>query len=159
VRQLASARRGMRLTRRVEVPSGRSLHIIRLPQLRLVRAYGAVLTLLRRLPLRINVINCTVVAPGPDVGAALRFDELHDDTYAVAGRLHAAFQYVGNAQFAADVGIKVHAHMLRQACGYKLANDGHDTRSLQAYLGHRNIQNTTRYTAVAPDRFKTFWRD
>jgi site-specific recombinase XerD len=41
---------------------------------------------------------------------------------------------------------------------YKLANDGHDTRSLQAYLGHRNIQNTTRYTALAPDRFKTFWR-
>src|SRR5262245_21531181 len=46
--------------------------------------------------------------------------------------------------------------MLRDACGYKLANDGHDTRSLQAYLGHRNIQNTTRYTALAPDRFKTF---
>ena len=35
------------------------------------------------------------------------------------------------------------AHMLRHACGYKLANDGVDTRSLQAYLGHRNIQNTT----------------
>jgi type 1 fimbriae regulatory protein FimB/type 1 fimbriae regulatory protein FimE len=49
--------------------------------------------------------------------------------------------------------------MLRHACGYKLANDGHDTRSLQAYLGHRNIQNTTRYTALAPDRFKSFWRD
>jgi site-specific recombinase XerD len=54
---------------------------------------------------------------------------------------------------------KAHAHMLRHACGYKLANDGHDTRSLQAYLGHRNIQNTTRYTALAPDRFKSFWRD
>jgi site-specific recombinase XerD len=44
-------------------------------------------------------------------------------------------------------------------CGYKLANDGHDTRSLQAYLGHRNIQNTTRYTALAQDRFKGFWTD
>jgi site-specific recombinase XerD len=33
------------------------------------------------------------------------------------------------------------------------------TRALQAYLGHRNIQNTTRYTALAPDRFKGFWRD
>jgi len=44
--------------------------------------------------------------------------------------------------------------MLRHARGYKLANDGIDTRSLQAYLGHRNIQNTTRYTALAPDRFK-----
>ena len=60
---------------------------------------------------------------------------------------------------AADLGIKAHAHMLRHACGYKLANDGIDTRSLQAYLGHRNIQNTTRYTALAPDRFKGFWKD
>ncbi len=60
---------------------------------------------------------------------------------------------------AADLGIKAHAHMLRHACGYKLANDGNDTRSLQAYLGHRNIQNTTRYTALAPDRFKGFWKD
>ena len=42
---------------------------------------------------------------------------------------------------------------------YKLANDGIDTRALQAYLGHRDIQNTTRYTALAPDRFKGFWRD
>jgi len=59
----------------------------------------------------------------------------------------------------AELGIKAHAHMLRHACGYKLANDGHDTRSLQAYLGHRNIQNTTRYTAMAPDRFRGFWKD
>jgi site-specific recombinase XerD len=35
--------------------------------------------------------------------------------------------------------------MLRHACGFKLANDGIDTRSLQAYLGHSNIQNTARY--------------
>ena len=59
----------------------------------------------------------------------------------------------------ADLGIKAHAHMLRHACGYKLANDGHDTRAIQAYLGHRNIQNTTRYTALAPQRFKEFFRD
>jgi site-specific recombinase XerD len=48
--------------------------------------------------------------------------------------------------------------MLRHACGYKLANDGHDTWAIQAYLEHRNIQNTTRYTA-APQRFKEFFRD
>ncbi len=66
---------------------------------------------------------------------------------------------VERAAAAADLGIKAHAHMLRHACGYKLANDGNDTRSLQAYLGHRNIQNTTRYTALAPDRFKGFWKD
>jgi integrase len=66
---------------------------------------------------------------------------------------------VERAGRAAKLGIKVHAHMLRHACGYALANAGHDTRALQAYLGHRNIQNTTRYTALAPDRFKGFWRD
>jgi Phage integrase family len=47
--------------------------------------------------------------------------------------------------------------MLRHACGYKLANYDHDTRAIQAYLGHRNIQNTTRYTALAPQRFKEFF--
>jgi integrase len=63
------------------------------------------------------------------------------------------------AAVAAKLGIKVHAHMLRHACGFKLANDGIDTRSLQAYLGHSNIQNTARYTALASGRFKNFWRD
>jgi hypothetical protein len=42
--------------------------------------------------------------------------------------------------------------------GFALANKGHDTRALQAYLGHRNIQHTVRYTELAPDRFKDFWR-
>lgn len=60
---------------------------------------------------------------------------------------------------AAGFDFRVHPHMLRHACGYKLANDGVDTRSLQAYLGHRNIQHTVRYTELAPTRFKDFWRD
>ena len=53
---------------------------------------------------------------------------------------------------------KAHPHMLRHACGFALANKGHDTRSLQAYLGHKNIQHTVRYTELSPDRFKNFWR-
>jgi type 1 fimbriae regulatory protein FimE len=53
----------------------------------------------------------------------------------------------------------LHPHMLRHACGYKLANDGHDTRALQHYLGHKNIQHTVRYTELSPDRFRDFWRD
>ena len=69
------------------------------------------------------------------------------------------FPSCGAGVAVADLGIKAHAHMLRHACGYKLANDGHDTRAIQAYLGHRNIQNTTRYTALAPERFKEFFRD
>jgi site-specific recombinase XerD len=55
--------------------------------------------------------------------------------------------------------IKAHPHMLRHACGFKLANDGTDTRSLQAYLGHKNIQHTVRYTELSPTRFKDFWKD
>jgi type 1 fimbriae regulatory protein FimB/type 1 fimbriae regulatory protein FimE len=66
---------------------------------------------------------------------------------------------IERAAVAAKLGIKAHAHMLRHSTGFKLANDGIDTRALQAYLGHRNIQNTTRYTALAPDRFKGLWRD
>jgi integrase len=53
----------------------------------------------------------------------------------------------------------VHPHMLRHACGFKLANDGHDTRALQLWLGHRNIQHTVRYTELSPARFRNFWRD
>ena len=43
-----------------------------------------------------------------------------------------------------------------ESTGYKLANDGQDTRAIQQYLGHRNIQHTTRYTDLAPNRFKDF---
>jgi site-specific recombinase XerD len=55
--------------------------------------------------------------------------------------------------------IKAHPHMLRHACGFKLANDGRDTRSIQSYLGHKNIQHTVRYTELAPGRFTGFWKD
>ena len=65
---------------------------------------------------------------------------------------------VERAGEAADLGFKAHPHMLRHACGFALANKGHDTRSLQAYLGHRNIQHTVHYTELSPDRFKNFWR-
>jgi integrase len=58
----------------------------------------------------------------------------------------------------AELSFKAHPHMLRHACGYALANKGHDTRALQAYLGHKNIQHTVRYTELSPGRFKDFWR-
>jgi len=53
----------------------------------------------------------------------------------------------------------IHPHMLRHACGYKLANDGQDTRAVQHYLGHKNIQHTVRYTELSSERFKSFWED
>jgi len=58
----------------------------------------------------------------------------------------------------AKLAFKAHPHMLRHACGYALANRGHDTRALQAYLGHKNIQHTVRYTELSPTRFRDFWR-
>ena len=65
---------------------------------------------------------------------------------------------IARAGEVAGFGFKAHPHMLRHACGYALANAGHDTRALQAYLGHKNIQHTVRYTELAPTRFKDFWR-
>ena len=65
---------------------------------------------------------------------------------------------VERAGAAAKLGFPAHPHMLRHACGFALANKGHDTRALQAYLGHKNIQHTVRYTELSPDRFKDFWR-
>jgi site-specific recombinase XerD len=59
----------------------------------------------------------------------------------------------------AKLGFKAHPHMLRHACGFALANKGHDTRALQAYLGHKNIQHTVRYTELSPTRFRDFWRN
>jgi type 1 fimbriae regulatory protein FimE len=60
---------------------------------------------------------------------------------------------------AAGLSFPVHPHMLRHSTGYKLANDGHDTRSLAHYLGHRNLQSTARYTELAEGRFAKFWQD
>jgi site-specific recombinase XerD len=59
----------------------------------------------------------------------------------------------------AKLGFKAHPQMLRHACGYALANRGHDTRALQAYFGHRNIQHTMRYTKLSATRFKNYWRE
>jgi len=59
----------------------------------------------------------------------------------------------------ASMPFPIHPHMLRHGCGYALPNACHDTRSIQAWMGHKNIQHTVRYTELAPDRFRDFWRD
>ena len=61
---------------------------------------------------------------------------------------------VERAGEAAGFDMKIHPHMLRHACGFKLANDGVGTRTIQVYLGHKSIQHTVRYTELAPTRFK-----
>jgi integrase len=94
----------------------------------------------------------------------LQREQESKDTYVFTSERGAPFTTAGFAKMveragqAAKFGFKVHPHMLRHACGFALANKGHDTRSLQAYLGHRNIQHTVRYTELSPNRFKDFWR-
>ncbi|RCJ36252.1 hypothetical protein A6770_40640 [Nostoc minutum NIES-26] len=66
---------------------------------------------------------------------------------------------IERAGILAGLPLSVHPHMLRHACGSYLASQGHDTRAIQAYLGHKNIRYTVRYTELSPWRFKDFWTD
>ena len=58
----------------------------------------------------------------------------------------------------ASLNFKVTPHSLRHSTGYFLANKGHDTKLIQAYLGHKNITHTVRYTRTAAARFEGLWR-
>ena len=69
-----------------------------------------------------------------------------------------AWRIVVEAGERADLQIKVHPHMLKHSCGYYLANKGMDTRLIQDYMGHKQIQNTVRYTATNAKRFEGLWR-
>lgn len=66
---------------------------------------------------------------------------------------------VARAGRRAGLAFPIHPHMLRHACGFKLANAGEDTRAVQHYLGHANIQHTVRYTELGSERFRAFWTD
>ena len=66
---------------------------------------------------------------------------------------------VARAGLLAGLTFGVHPHMLRHATGYYLAAQGQDTRAIQGYLGHRSITSTAVYTALAPGRYRDFWRD
>ena len=59
---------------------------------------------------------------------------------------------------AAKLPFPVHIHMLRHAAGYALAGRGVDTRTLQAFMGHRSISNTVVYAAVADRRVRNIWQ-
>jgi|SRR5215475_267724 len=65
------------------------------------------------------------------------------------------FKTIGNK---AGIGIKITPHMLRHSCGYSLANRNTATRTIQDYLGHKNIRHTELYIAANPERFRDLWR-
>ena len=101
---------------------------------------------------------------GDEMRALRELKRSADSPFVFVSERGAPFTKAGFAKMIAragrEAGFKfgVHPHMLRHACGYALANRGHDTRALQAYLGHKNIQHTVRYTELSPTRFKDFWR-
>src|SRR6516225_7858923 len=59
---------------------------------------------------------------------------------------------------AAGFAFPIHVHMLRHSAGYALAGRGVDTRTLQAFMGHRSIASTVVYTAVADKRLRNIWQ-
>ncbi len=69
---------------------------------------------------------------------------------------HTVIYIVGRAGEAAGLG-HITPHMLRHSCGYYLANNGHDLRLIQDYLGHRDPKHTARYTRTAANRFEGRW--
>ena len=113
-----------------------------------------------------NGVTSTHPIRGPEIRAMRRLHrDYHDTPYLFVterkGPLttSAVRKIIARAGQSAGIGFPVHPHMLRHSTGYKLANDGHDTRAVQHYLGHKNIQHTVRYTELAANRFKDFWRD
>ena len=103
---------------------------------------------------------------GPEIRALRRLKRYYPETPYVfvterKGPLtdSAVRKLVTRAGEVAKFEFPIHPHMLRHATGYKLANDGHDTRAIPQYLGHKNIQHTVRYTELASNRFRDFWKD
>ena len=113
-----------------------------------------------------NGVKSTHPVRGPEIRALRRLQRDYPDTPYVfvterKGSLTASTvrKLIARAGEKAGLGFPVHPHMLRHGCGFKLANEGHDTRSIQHYMGHKNIQHTVRYTELAADRFNGFWKD
>jgi type 1 fimbriae regulatory protein FimE len=113
-----------------------------------------------------NGVPSTHPIRGPEIRALRRLRREYDiSPYVFTTERRGALtdssvrKIIARAGQQANLGFPVHPHMLRHSCGFKLANDGHDTRAIQHYLGHRNIQHTVRYTELATDRFKAFWSD
>lgn len=115
---------------------------------------------------RKNGINSVHPLYGPEIRALRKLKAEYPDTQYVftserkGPMIDSTFRkMLARAGEEAKLGMPIHPHMLRHSTGFKLANDGRDTRSIQHYLGHKNIQHTVRYTEVAADRFKDFWSD
>ncbi len=115
---------------------------------------------------RKNGISTTHPLFGPEIRALRKINRDYPDTQYVfvterkGPMTESAFRkIVSRAGKEAGLQFSIHPHMLRHSTGFKLANEGKDTRSIQHYLGHKNIQHTVKYTEITPARFKDFWDD
>lgn len=113
-----------------------------------------------------NGLDSTHPLFGPELRALRKVNRQYPDTdYVFLSERKAPMtpstfgKILSRAAIAAGIKVAVHPHMLRHSTGYKLANDSQDTRSIQQYLGHRNIRHTTRYTEISPSKFNKFWPD
>ena len=93
---------------------------------------------------------------------ALRREHLHADFVFLSERkaplsVDGAQKLIERLGESAELPFPIHAHMLRHAAGYALAARGVDTRTVQAFMGHRSIANTVVYTAVADKRIRNIW--
>jgi type 1 fimbriae regulatory protein FimB/type 1 fimbriae regulatory protein FimE len=93
---------------------------------------------------------------------ALRREHPHADFVFLSERkaplsVDGAQKLIERLGVAAKLAFPIHAHMLRHAAGYALAARGVDTRTLQAFMGHRSIANTVIYTQVADKRVRNIW--
>lgn len=94
------------------------------------------------------------------VARSIRRHGLRNDTMILLACRHGLRRkMIAPAGAVAELGFPVHPHQLRHGCGFKLANDKQDTRAIQLFLGHRNIQHTVQYTERAAGRLQDFWQD
>jgi integrase len=115
---------------------------------------------------RKNGLNAVHPLFGPELRALRKMKRLYPQTDYVflserGGPMTSSTfrKIISRAGIEADLGLSIHPHMLRHSTGYKLANDSRDTRTIQQYLGHRNIRHTVRYTELSSEKFNHLWPD
>ena len=113
-----------------------------------------------------NGISSTHPVRGVELRALRALQRLYPDTpyvfmseYKSPLTSRSVRHVVARAGEKAGFSFSIHPHMLRHSTGFYLANQGHDTRAIQSYMGHSNIKNTVIYTELSPGRFKKFWKD
>ena len=103
--------------------------------------------------------------PGPELRLLRKLEREKNSRYIFLSErkspltTQAVYRMLRNVEQGLGWDFPIHPHMLRHSCGYYLANQGHDTRAIQMYMGHTSINNTVLYTQLTGDQFKNFWKD